>query len=296
MTRPDYSERDRSIKLLTYTILRRREGVPNELFHPYWSDAHGPLCARLPGLGYYVQYHLAREQSANLWPLPAGAQADATELDGMVEIGFADAAQQQRFQQASPVLFQDERNFIGQDAAYNLPQGSHTLVDHDPTDNPNAPETAYRLLLHLHGPELAPLRRAATRLAESLATQAGILKVRLHLPEPYDNSKPTPEAPDVRHQLPSRELHLAALEIRWENRLLAERYLRGADYQALAAELAGVVTSLGTFLVAEVITFIRDGVLTTAGQRGGRPARLIEQLGALNQTSDEVLNYFLPPS
>ncbi|TPG66473.1 EthD domain-containing protein [Hymenobacter nivis] len=294
MTKPDYSERDSNIKLLTYTILRRREGVPNDLFHYYWSDAHGPLCARLPGLGYYVQYHFAREQSANLWPLPPGAQADGSVLDGMVEIGFSSAKNQGKFQKASPVLFKDERNFIGQDAAYDLPDGSRTLVDHDANPTPNAPETAYRLLLHLHGPQLKPLRVAATRLAESLAAQAGILKVRLHLPEPYDNSQPAPAAPDVRHRLPAQLLTTAALEIRWENRLLAEGYLRSAEYEALAAGFEDVVTSLGAFLVQDVIVFIRDGVLTTAGQRGARPARLIEQIGALNQTSADVLAYFLP--
>jgi hypothetical protein len=294
MTRSDYAARDSTIKLLTYTVLRRRPGVPPDLFNHYWSDAHGPLCTRLPGLGYYVQYHLAPEQSANLWPLPAGAQAIAAALDGMVEIGFSSAANQQRFNQASPLLFQDERNFIGQDAAYELPHGSRTLVDYDPNGNPNVPETAYRLLLHLHGPQLQPLRAVASRLAESLASQAGILKVRLHTPEPYDNAHPAPEAPDVHHQLPTQQLHLAALELRWESRLLAEGYLRGAEYQALAADLEGVVTSLGAFLVREVITFIRDGEPTIAGQRGGRTARLIEQIGALNQTSDEVLKYFLP--
>ncbi|OGX83484.1 EthD domain-containing protein [Hymenobacter coccineus] len=294
MTKPDYSERDSNIKLLTYTILRRREGVPTDLFHHYWSDAHGPLCARLPGLGYYVQYHFSREQSANLWPLPPGAQADGSVLDGMVEIGFSSTKNQAKFQKASPLLFKDERNFIGEDAAYDLPDGSRTLVDHDANAVPNAPETAYRLLLHLHGPALKPLRAAATRLAESLAGQAGILKVRLHLPEPYDNSQPTPEAPDVRHRLPAQLLTTAALEIRWENRLLAEAYLRSAEYQKLAAGFEGEVTSLGAFLVQDVIVFIRDGVLTTAGQRGGRPARLIEQIGALNQTSAEVLGYFLP--
>lgn len=42
------------IILNSYTTVRRRERVPQDLFAHYWRDVHGPLCARLPGLDHYV--------------------------------------------------------------------------------------------------------------------------------------------------------------------------------------------------------------------------------------------------
>jgi hypothetical protein len=50
----------------TYTTVRRLEGLPHDVFAAYWRDVHGPLCARLPGLGDYVQHHFSRDGSANL--------------------------------------------------------------------------------------------------------------------------------------------------------------------------------------------------------------------------------------
>jgi hypothetical protein len=42
-----------------------------------------------------------------------------------------------------------------------------------------------------------------------------------------------------------------------------------------------------------VYTYIRDGVITTAGLRGSRPAQLIDQIGAVNQTHADVTRRFV---
>ncbi|RYE94853.1 MAG: hypothetical protein EOO75_00870 [Myxococcales bacterium] len=291
---PDFSARDATIRHLTYTPLRRRDGVPHELFEAYWRDVHGPLCARLPGLGFYVQHHFARAHSSNLWPLPPGARPMDVVLDGMVEIGFASPADQQRFQDASPVLFADERNFLGHDVAYALPAGSRTLVDREPDPVPNRPEPGHRLHLHLHGRAGPAFTAAMETFAAELAAEDDIRKVRLHLPEPYRNSHPQPPAPDVDHQLPDERQHVAILELGWPGRLAAESYLRSTRHAAQAGALGAHVKALGAFQVAGVYTFCRDGVLTTAGLRGSRPAALIEALGAANQVSDEVTRLFRP--
>jgi hypothetical protein len=41
-------------------------------------------------------------------------------------------------------------------------------------------------------------------------------------------------------------------------------------------------------MVTGVYTYIRDGVITTAGFRGNRTAEIIEQIGAVNQIQDDV--------
>ena len=287
----DYSARDARIRHQTYTPIRRRDGVPHALFDAYWRDVHGPLCARLPGLGYYVQHHLDPERSANLWPLPDGMAAFDTGLDGMVEIGFADPASQARFEAASPLLFADERNFIGHDVAYALPHSARTLIDRDPDPVPNRAETGHRLHLHLHGSG-AGFEAALTDFAATTASADGIVKVRLHLPEPYRNEEPEPAAPDVDHRLPKVRRRVGILELGWSSRLDAERFVRGDAYAACAERLRAEASALGVWQVKGVYTFIRDGALTVAGLRGSRAAELIEQLGALNQTEEAVTRLF----
>ncbi len=289
---PDFSARDATIRHLTYTPIRRREGVPHALFDAYWRDVHGPLCARLPGLGFYAQHHVSRERSADLWPRPDGVAPLDTVLDGLVEIGFADRDGQARFETASPLLFADERNFIGHDVAYQLPEGARTLVDRDPDPVPNRLEPGYRIHLHLHGPSTRALEETMRSFAAALAGAPGIVKVRLHLPEPYHNSAPAPAAPDVDHVLPRERKRVAILELGWASRIAAEAYLRGDAYAAQAEALKAHVSALGAFRVERQCVFIRDGVLTTAGLRGSRPAELIEALGAFNQTRDDVTRLF----
>ena len=42
--------------------------------------------------------------------------------------------------------------------------------------------------------------------------------------------------------------------------------------------------TLGALLLTGIYTYVRDGVITTAGLRGSRTAELIERIGAVNQT------------
>lgn len=67
-TATDFAARDADIAINSYTTVLRHPRVPHELFATYWRDVHGPLCSRIPGLGWYVQHHLDREQDAHLWP------------------------------------------------------------------------------------------------------------------------------------------------------------------------------------------------------------------------------------
>lgn len=290
----DYGARDARIRHLTYTPLRRREGVPQALFDAYWRDVHGPLCARLPGLAFYVQHHVDRDRGADLWPLPAGVRPLGAVLDGLVEIGFADEAGQALFEAASPLLFADERNFIGHDVAYALPEGSRTLVDRDPDPAPNRVEPGHRLHLHLHGAGTAAFRGWAEGFAAALAAEPAVVKVRLHLPEPYHNGAPAPAAPEVDHALPRERKRVAIVEVGFASRLDAAAYLAGEAYRRQAEGLREHVSDLGAFLVSRQCVFIRDGVLTTAGLRGSRAAELIAALGALNQTQPAVTRLFRP--
>lgn len=288
----DFGKRDRTIRVNSYTTVRRRTGVPHDLFDAYWRDVHGPLCARLPGLGWYVQHHFAREHDAHPWPLPDGVVPfDDYVLDGMVEIGFASASDQATFKVASPLLFSDEQNIFDESVAYDLPDGSTTFVDRLVDPVPNGAVTIDSAHLHFQA------RRESDKgfeaymadYAESLSTLVDVLKVRLHLPSPHDNAEPSPPAPDVEHAVPRARVSLAMIEIAFADPLTRRRVLATPAFEKLQAGQAQHVGRIAAFRTSGIHTYIRDGELTTAGLRGSRAAELIRALGAINQVQPEVI-------
>jgi len=287
----DYSERDAAIAINTYTTVLRRPRVPHELFATYWRDVHGPLCSRIPGLGWYVQRHLDRERDAHLWPVVEGiGPFPDYELDGGVEIGFISAADQAAFEEACPILFADEQNMFAATVAYTLPHGSTTLVDRVAEASPNGDDGLDRIELHLgasHG-EAAKFGERIAGLARALAAEAPVLKVRLHLPEPYDNAKPAPPAPDVDHAVPNERRLIAVLELAFRSPLVRRTFYASDAFKAATAGLAEHVAYASAFAVSGVYTYVRDGELTLAGLRGSRPAQLIERIGAVNQAGADV--------
>ncbi|WP_407316054.1 hypothetical protein [Pseudomonas sp. nanlin1] len=279
------------ITLNSYTTVKRRERVPHAIFAHYWRDVHGPLCARLPRLGLYIQHHFDREQDAHLWPLADGiSEFTDYELDGGVEIGFANAQDQKVFQDASPILFSDEQNMFEETLAYDLPAGSLTLLNRSQDEQQNGLDNFDRIHLHLSPREsLDDLQQYLTGdFQEMLAAAEGIIKVRLHLCAPLVNDGQHPPAPNVNHiAVPARE-RLAVAEIAFLNPIARRQFFASARFQASLAQQAQHIAQLKAFAVSGIYTYVADGQVTTAGLRGSRAAELIEYLGAINQLSPEV--------
>ena len=196
MTAMDYSSRDEAVRHHTYASVRRREGLPHALFAGYWRDVHGPLCARLPGLGYYVQQHFDRDHRANLWPVADGVRTITAILDGAAEIGFASQVDQATFGEAGSILYSDEANFIGEAVAYNMPTGARTFVDREEDGIRNGPDRFHRVHVYL---SRVPGEASAKWLNDNSADFAArnvVQKLKLHLPEPYSNEHPAPPSPN----------------------------------------------------------------------------------------------------
>jgi hypothetical protein len=289
----NFAARDENIRCLSYGVMRKLAGLPQDLFAGYWRDVLGPLVARLPGLGYYVQHHFSQDHWANLWPLPNGIRRMDVVLDGAVEIGFADIDGLNRYVKASPVLFGDEFHLFEHTVAYSLPRGSHTLVDREADGIPNGPDRLYRLHLHLNGGSGDGFRPWLSEWAQHLACALAVRKLRLHLPEPYDNAHPAPPSPYVDHQVSDERKDIGVIEIGFASALAAHEFCESETYRATVEEQRGHLRSVGAFLVTGVYTYIRDGVITTAGLRGSRTAELIERIGAVNQTQDDVARRFV---
>ncbi|WP_342148609.1 EthD domain-containing protein [Methylorubrum sp. SB2] len=292
----DYSERDAAIAINTYTTVLRRPRVPHELFATYWRDVHGPLCARIPGLGWYVQRHFDREQDAHLWPVVEGIPPFPDyELDGGVEIGFRTAADQAAFDEAYPILFADEQNMFAATVAYALPHGSTTLLDRVGEPSPNGDDGLDRIEVHFGAAhrDAAAFGERITALARSLAAEPVVLKVRLHLPKPYDNAEPAPPAPNVDHAVPDERRLVAVLELAFASPLERRTFYASDAFETVSSGLAEHVAHTSAFAISGVYTYVRDGRLTLAGLRGSRPAQLIEQIGAVNQVGDDVRHLLL---
>ena len=290
--RSDFSARDASIRINSYTTVRRRTGLPHESFAAYWRDVHGPLCARLPGLSWYVQHHFSREHDGHLWLKPIGVEEISEYiLDGAVEIGFESAGQQAIFKKASPLLFSDEQNIFDESVAYDLPHGSRTFVDQFAEPNPNRTQVMDHLHLHTHSAHddhAAFAKYLQEDFAEVVAHDEAVLKLRLHVPEPHDNAEPNPPAPDVEHSVRPARVSLGIMEIVFASALSRRIFLASKTYQNTLEAQRTHISRLSAFRVSGVFTYIRDGVLTTAGLRGSRAAELIRDLGAVNQVAADV--------
>lgn len=292
----DYAARDDSIAINSYTTVLRRPRVPHDLFATYWRDVHGPLCSRIPGLGWYVQNHFNREQDAHLWPEVEGITPFPDyELDGGVEIGFASAEDQATFNAASHILFADEQNMFAGTVAYALPNGSRTLIDRIPDATPNADDGFDRIHVHLGaaGDDLVAFGAFLTGFAERLAAEPAVLKVRLHLPDRYDNASPAPPAPNVDHLVPPERSAIGILELAFETPMTRRAFLESDAFTAAAQGQDQHIRHATAFAVSGVYTYVRDTTLTLAGLRGSRPAQLIERLGANNQAADDVRGLIL---
>jgi len=289
---PDHGARDASISINSYTTVLGRLAVPEESFRAYWRDAHGPLCSRVPGLGWYVQHHFSRRQDAHLWEGPENVGAlPGYELDGAVEIGWTSQETQAVFQDAASILFSDEQNVFEETAAYALPSGSTTVFDRQTDATPNAQDPLDRL--HV---QFSPREGQAGALEEYLrnefAAVAGasddVVKVRIHAPEAHDNSTPNPPAPNVEHTVADERVSLVILEIAFTDPLARRRFFASAAYQSVLGRQEELAAFITAFPVSGVFTFVRDEQLTAAGLRGSRVAELITSMAASNQVEDSV--------
>jgi hypothetical protein len=76
---------------------------------------------------------------------------------------------------------------------------------------------------------------------------------------------------------------------RYRNRIGLAVMLAGVFVTVMDASIVNVAipsirAALGALLLTGIYTYVRDGVITTAGLRGSRTAELIERIGAVNQT------------
>ncbi len=289
----DYSARDKVVRHNVYASVRRRNGLPHEAFADYWRDVHATLCSRLPGLGFYVQQHFARDGGANLWPVAAGVREINAVLDGSAELGFCSSDDQARFAAAGAILYADEANSFDEAVAYSLPQGSMTFVDREEDGTRNGPDRFHRVHVYM---SRRPGTDSAKWLADTgaeLSEKPGVQKWKLHLPEPYDNARPAPPSPGVGHTVDQDRVNLAVAEVAFLNARVARELFATDAFKRMLDDQVRHLSAVGAYRVTAFYTFVRDGRLTTAGLRGSRQAELIDAMGAINHLTSEIEAMFV---
>lgn len=289
-----YSGRDDKIKTLFYTPLKGRSGLSIEQFNLYWKDAHGPLCARLPGLFQYKQFHLDRDEGG-VWRAPEGV-AQVTppdeQIDGIAELTFTSPENRQMWVDAGLPLMIDEQNCFDETVGYLVTERrSKTYVDEIANDVPNGPVGVARyhvLLKRQHDASLEDLRSFLTKtFAPNVLRADLVIKLRLHLLDEY--TKPAPPAPNVFHEPePERQIH-AAFEIAFRTRMELSRFLHSEEYEAATRDMARVVRQMSVFPERAAYSLVEDGSATLMGQRSPSVARTITDAGAMSNLNEDVV-------
>lgn len=294
----DHSSRYAEARFTFYVLLWKRHGIALEQFDDYWRDVHGPVCARLPGQFQYWQYHVAHNEGG-LFPAVEGVEgrtAEEDQFDGIAELTFRSVGDRQAWLDASSILMADEHNLFRKAIGYVTAEGnSRTYVDGIEVGDPNGGTGVVKFHVQVRrreGVGAADFRRyLSERLAPAVARSPHVLKLRLHLFEPLDTGRP--EAAGVAHaEIPEKQ-YQAAFEVGFRNRLELESFFASEAYAATAADLAKYVRALAPFPERNAYTFVYDGRMTLAGQRGSRAAEVITGLGALNQLRDDILDLML---
>jgi hypothetical protein len=113
-----------------------------------------------------------------------------------------------------------------------------------------------------------------------------VFKFRLHLFEPPAVSRP--DAAGVVHYEPPEKQYQAAFEMAFRNKLDMELFFASPEYAEAVRDQARYIKQVCPFPERNAYTFVYNGLMTLAGQRGSRTAELITKLGATNQLRADI--------
>ncbi len=291
----DYSQRDAEARVSFYVLLWKRKGISLQVFDDYWRDVHGPVCARLPGQFQYWQFHVGHNEGG-AFPAVEGVNYTTTpddQFDGIAELTFRSVEDRQTWFDAASILMDDEHNIFSKAIGYVTAEGnSKTYVDGMATGDPNGDLDVVKfhvMVRQAPGVATAEFRRYMTDIfASNVVQHDGVLKFRLHLFEPPDLSRP--DAAGVVHYEAPEQQYQAAFELAFRNNLDMERFFASQEYAQASEEQSRYVKQFCPFPERDVYTFVYDGFMPLAGQRGSSTAELITRLGATNQLKADIHN------
>ncbi|MBM2815572.1 MAG: Ethyl tert-butyl ether degradation EthD [Ignavibacteria bacterium] len=290
----DYSKRDENAKVVFYVPLWKRDGITLDTFDDYWSNVHGPVCSRLPGQHQYWQFHVAHSDGG-MWPTLDGISyntQEAEQFDGIAELSFRSDDDRKTWFQAAGMLMDDEHNIFSKAIGYNTATGnSITYVDGIENPIPNGAQDLIKLFVTFKQSSsvgVVDFRNfLSKKFAPALAKSDYLLKLKLHMFEEVDNTRPP--AAGVAHAQPESEQFQAIIEIAFKNRFFMERFFASNEYNETIADQPKYFKQISAFPQRTAFTFVQDDEITLAGMRGSKVADLILNIGATNQVREDII-------
>jgi len=294
MRKYDYSKRDENGKVVFYVPLWKRNGISLEMFDDYWSNVHGPVCARLPGQHQYWQFHVEHSEGG-IWPTLEGIDYTtpaSEEFDGIAELSFQSDDDRKAWFTAAGMLMDDEHNIFSQAIGYNTSYGnSVTFVDGIENPMPNGTENIIKLFVTIkkaNSVSVSDFRNyLSNNFAPALAKSPYCLKLRLHMFDEVDNTRPP--AAGVLHSQPDEEQFQATIEIAFENRFELEKFFTSEEYLSTTSQQPKYIKQISTFQQRTAFCFVYDNEITLTGVRGSKVADLIMNIGATNQVREDIV-------
>ncbi|MBC9909966.1 EthD domain-containing protein [Chitinophaga varians] len=290
---------DNHITTLSITPVIKRKGLDRQRFHDYWKDIHGPVCARLPHLGVYIQHHM-QKANPDLFPAIDGISREVAaenNWDGYAEIGFFSNADLEQWLPTTSILFDDEKNVFDTTVAYYCDNSSRTLKDRRQRLLTNGSDGRTFLYYFISLNPMVTQEDADIFFQQEFLPlfvhHDDISRVRYHILAPHDNSVPNPPAPDVEHYLAPEKQHRYVLEIATDSLETIKRMYQTTAFAALQRRMGACFSAVHVFESAGRYTMAYDGQITNAGLRGATNAALIAAVGAINQTGETVRNFLL---
>jgi EthD domain len=275
---------------------KQRPGISLDLFDRYWSDVHGPTCARVGITWQYTQFHLGHDEGG-IWSAPEGVLRQTPpeeQWDGIAELTFRSQDDLDSWLANAGVLERDEQNVFGEVVAYTTSEHrSRTYVDRIPTRVANGPigVSRYHVLLKRQ-PEVS-LEELRDHLTETFAPPVAdhplVLKFRLHLLDPFTQIW---ESENVENQLAPERIHDALIEIAFETPLDLARFQASEHYAAATAGQARFVRQISVFPERSAFSMIQEGQATLLGRRGASIAKTIVEAGAITNYNDDIMELF----
>lgn len=260
----------------------RKHMLSVDEFRAYWREVHGPLAARLDGIGHYEQLHL----DGSIETFGENESPYAREaFDGLAVLSFDDEAALARYRALGPVMPGDEVNAFGFAARYDIDGQAEQRIA-PLRQIPSNLAARHGCVVFIHRRKAADQDRFVRFVADiSLNAEAKGMGVWLDFTQPRSEDRPQPEAVD--RFTPYERQFQAVLRLGG---------CKQQDIREIAAGLAGDI-SVSCVKVAPIAAshvFVYQQALTLSAVRGPDAAALIRKAQAANQMQPLISALFLP--
>lgn len=266
-----------------------RKDVALDVSNRYWRDVHSVMVARIPGIYQYRLLQL-EPNCPQLWTPIDGINYTLPDTDqphGIAEMLFLTEADQQRFGQHpinTQFVLNDEKNLCDRNVTLSaIGNNAHTFVDRTNAPTPNGTPAFPSFLICLQPTKSIQLELFRQHLVEQIAKpwsqNAAIVRLRLHLLEPYNEKS---NSPFVSHDCTTAQNYRAWIELVTQDQTVLKSLFTEGDH-------ADRIRAIHTFPISACYTMIANAHLTDVGLRGFAAVQTILEAGADNQRQPDLL-------